>query len=101
MSKIIDAVIETAHDLHDAGIINDTTLREFDAFKLPEVKNYSASDIKRIRKQNKVSQSVFAAYLNTSLSTIRQWEQDKKHPRGIALKILSIIEKQGLKVLEI
>lgn len=99
MSKIIDAVIETAQDLHDAGIMDDITLREFDAFKLPPVKNYSASDIKRIRQQNKVSQSVFAAYLNTSLSTIRQWEQNKKHPRGIALKLLSLIEKQGLKVL--
>lgn len=99
MSKIIDAVIETAQDLHDAGIMDDVTLREFDAYKLPKVKNYSANDIKRIRRQNKVSQSVFAAYLNISLSTVRQWEQDKKHPQGSALKLLSLIEKQGLKVL--
>ena len=99
MSKIIDTVIETAQDLNNAGIMNDITLREFEAFKLPTVKEYSAEDIKRIRQKNKVSQSVFAAYLNTSLSTIRQWEQNKKHPRGTALKLLSLIEKQGLGIL--
>ena len=99
MSKIIDTVIETAQDLNNAGIMNDITLREFEAFKLTPVKKYTANDIKHIRQQNKVSQSVFAAYLNTSLSTIQQWEQNKKHPRGIALKLLSLIEKQGLEIL--
>ena len=99
MSKIIDAMIETAHDLHDAGGMDEMTMREFEAFKLPPVKQYSAVQIKRIRKKNKVSQPVFAAYLNTSPSTVRQWEQDQKHPRGTALKLLSLVDKQGLKAL--
>ncbi len=73
MSKILDAVIEIAHDLHEAGVMNDVTMCEFDALKLPPVKQYSAGQIKRIRQKNKVSQPVFAAYLNTSASTIRQW----------------------------
>lgn len=99
MSNILDAVIETAHDLHEAGAMDDVTMREFDALKLPPIKQYTAVQIKRIRKKNKVSQPVFAAYLNTSPSTVRQWEQDKKHPRGTALKLINLVEKQGIEAL--
>ena len=99
MSKIIDAVIETAHDLHKADVMDDVTMREFDALKLSPVKYYTAAEIKHIRKKNKVSQPVFAAYLNTTTSTVRQWEQDKKHPRGTALKLISLVEKSGIEVL--
>ena len=99
MSKIIDAMVETAHGLQAAGVMDDVTMREFEAFKLPDIKQYTAIQIKQIRKKNKVSQPVFAAYLNTSASTVRQWEQDQKHPRGTALKLLSLVDKQGLKAL--
>lgn len=98
-SKIIDAIVETAHDLHDAGVMDTVTLREFDAMKLPPVKKYSAAQIKRLRVKNKVSQPVFAACLNTSTSTVRQWEKDEKHPSGAAMKLLNIVDKQGLKAL--
>lgn len=42
-------------------------------------------EIKRIRLRNKVSQAVLAAFLNTSTSTIRQWEQGLKRPSGVSL----------------
>ena len=57
---------------------------------------YTSEQIKRIRLRNKVSQSVFAAYLNTSPSTIRQWEQGLKKPSGISLKILNLVKHHGL-----
>jgi len=60
------------------------------------VKDYAPSQIKRIRLRNKVSQAVFAAYLNTSPSTIRQWEQGLKRPSGISLKVLNLIDHHGL-----
>jgi putative transcriptional regulator len=72
---------------------------EFETFKLLPIKQYSAAQIKRIRKNNKVSQAVFAAYLNTSPSTVLQWEQNQKHSKDTALKLLSLVDKQGLKAL--
>lgn len=54
--------------------------------------------IARIRKSVNVSQSVFALYLNTTTSTIRQWEQGDKRPSGIAARMLQIVEKHGLEV---
>ena len=68
-NKILDTVHETAQGLHSAGVMGVTTMREFDALCLPPVEKPSAAQIRRLRTQNKASQAVFAAYLNTSLST--------------------------------
>ena len=69
--SILDMVHETAQGLHTAGVMKETTLREFDALCLPPIKAYSAAQIKRIRVRNHASQGVFAAYLNTNTSTIQ------------------------------
>ena len=81
---ILDAVHETAKGLHKAGAMDATTMREFDALCLPPVKHYSAGQIKKLRLRYKASQAVFAAYLNTSPSTVQKWEQGKKTERSIA-----------------
>ena len=98
-SPILDAVHETAKDLHGIGIMDETTMREFDAMCLPPVKNYTAEDIKRIRTSQRVSQPVFAAYLNVTKSTVAQWEQGDKKPRGPSLKLLDLVERKGLRAL--
>jgi putative transcriptional regulator len=57
------------------------------------------ADIKRIRETAKVSQPVFARYLNTSESTVEKWETGAKKPSGMALKLLMVVQKRGLEVL--
>ena len=100
MSKrILETVHKTAKGLHDAGLMEVTTMHEFDALCLPPVKEYSAIQIKRLREKSKASQSVFAAYLNTSLSTVQKWEQGKKKPNGPSLKLLNLIDEKGLEML--
>ena len=59
----------------------------------------SPRDVEKIRARLKVSQPVFARYLNTSESTVEKWESGAKRPSGMALKLLDIAEKHGLKVL--
>ena len=96
---ILDAVHETAKDLHGAGAMNATTMREFDAMCLPPVKQYTAGQIKKLRLRYKASQVVFAAYLNTSASTVQKWEQGQKKPNGPSLKLLNVVDQKGLEVL--
>lgn len=97
--KILDAVHKTAKGLHKAGAMDTKTMREFDALCLPPVKEYSARQIRRIREQNKASQAVFAAYLNTSPSTVQKWEQGQKRPNGPSLKLLNLVAERGLEAL--
>jgi len=57
------------------------------------------NQIKSIREQARVSQPVFARYLNTSVSTVQKWETGSKQPSGMALKLLAVVHKHGLGVL--
>ena len=97
--KILDTVHETAKGLHQAGVMDAKTMREFDALCLPPVKNLTATQIKRLRIQNRASQTVFAAYLNTSVSTVQKWEQGQKKPNGPSLKLLNLVLRKGLEAL--
>lgn len=99
-SSILEAVHETARGLAKAGVMDTVTLREFDALCLPPIRAYSADEIRAIRLRSKASQPVFAAYLNTSASTVQKWEQGQKHPRGPSLKLLELVDRKGLEVLE-
>lgn len=90
---------ETVLGLYKAGAIDIKTMREFRTFGVEEPKSYTAYDIKRLRLKEKASQSVFAAYLNTSVSTVQKWEVGEKTPSGTALKLLDLVDRKGLKVL--
>ena len=98
-TKILDTVHSTADGLHKAGAMSAKTMREFDALCLPPVKKMSAAQIKRLRTRNRASQAVFAAYLNTSTSTVQKWEQGQKKPNGASLKLLNLVEQKGLEAL--
>lgn len=97
--SILETVHETARDLAQAEVMEVATLREFDALCLPPVKEYTAVQIKHIRMVNNASQGVFAAYLNTSPSTVQKWEQGKKKPNGPSRKLLNIVDRKGLEAL--
>lgn len=97
-SKILEAVHETARGLGAAGAMDRVTLREFDRLCLPPVKPLRPQDIRRIRLAGNVSQAVFAALLNTSVSTVQKWEIGDKKPSGPALKLLRLVEQNGLEI---
>lgn len=97
--SILEVVHESAKELRDAGVMDEVTMREFDALCLPPVKVYSAAQIQRIRKKNKASQGVFAAYLNTTKSTVQKWEQGQKKPSAPSMKLLNMVDQKGLEIL--
>lgn len=98
-SGAYESINDSAKAMHKVGAINKTTLREFDEACLVAPLVIKPTQIKKLREQNHVSQPVFAHYLNTSESTVQKWESGAKQPSGMALKLLSIIQKHGLEVL--
>ena len=97
-SAILEAVHETAKGLHKAVVMDQVTLREFDRLCLPPVKPLRTQEIRRIRTASRVSEAVFAALLNTSVSTVQKWEIGQKRPTGTALKLLRLVQEKGLEV---
>src|SRR5580700_2342128 len=98
-SDAFEAIHSSASALYRVGAIDKATMREFDESCLSVPAQMEPERIKRIRERQRVSQPVFARYLNTSESTIEKWESGVKKPSGMALKLLDIVEKHGLKVL--
>jgi putative transcriptional regulator len=94
-----EAIYSSAKALHKVGAIDKATMRNFDETCLSSALEFSPREIQRLRIANKVSQPVFARYLNTSESTVEKWETGAKRPSGMALKLLTIVQKHGLEVL--
>jgi putative transcriptional regulator len=95
-SRILEAVHETASDLHHLGFIDKRKMQKYDALCLKPIPEYDAEQIRALRKSLQLSQAVLAAALNTSLSTVRKWEIGDKKPSGPSLKLLNLIERKGL-----
>ena len=98
-SDAFEAIHSTVAGIYRAGTIDKTTMRSFDASCLTAPAPIKPHQIKALRESLRVSQPVFARYLNTSESTIEKWETGAKQPSGMALKLLSVVEKHGLEAL--
>ena len=99
MSDILESVHRTAKGLRSSGVIDKTTMRQFDALCLTNVHEFTADQVRALRLKYKLSQPVFAQYLNVSDKLVKKWEQGDSKPRGAALKMLTIAEKKGLEVI--
>ena len=98
-SRILNAVHEGALDLHAAGFIDKRRMRQYEALCLDPLPEYSSARIRELRNRYGVSQAVLATILNTSLSTVRQWEIGEKRPSGPSVKLLNLLDRKGLQAL--
>ncbi|HKS33563.1 MAG TPA: NadS family protein [Enterobacteriaceae bacterium] len=58
------------------------------------VHRHALPDVKAIRKTAGMKQAEFADAMGLSVGLIRSWEQQRRIPSGLALKILCLIEQQ-------
>ncbi|MBY7190186.1 helix-turn-helix domain-containing protein [Escherichia ruysiae] len=98
-SPAFETIHSAAAGLSRVDVISAETMRTFDKACLTSVPDLQPVEIKALREKLKVSQPVFAHYLNTSVSTVQKWESGAKRPSGMSLKLLSIVQKHGLEVL--
>jgi putative transcriptional regulator len=95
-SAIAEAMHETARGMQRVGLIDKTTMREFDLSCLTNIEELAPQDITAIREKAGVSQAVFANVLNVTTSLVSKWERGEKHPSGASLKLLSLVKTKGL-----
>ncbi len=60
------------------------------------VEEFTASEIKEIRKNAGLTQVVFAKYLGVSIKTVEAWECGRNQPNGAACRMLAITKKDPL-----
>lgn len=95
-SDALAAVHETALGLAEAGVLSRRSMKSFDALCLTPVEPLAPEEIRAIRLREHASQAVFARHLNVTTGLVSQWERGEKRPGGAALKLLSLVAKNGL-----
>lgn len=99
-SDAMASILSAAQGLHQSGVIDKATMRDYEALCLTPVLDYAAADVVQLRQRAKVSQNLFARRMNVSPSTVHQWESGQKRPSKLAAKLLSVVEKHGISVLD-
>ncbi len=61
-------------------------------FIITPVKLYDKNDIKRIRNNAGMTQTVLASYMGVSKKTVEAWESGRTHPTGPACRLLDILD---------
>jgi putative transcriptional regulator len=98
-SEALASVHEMMEGLHQAGAIDKRTMREFDETCLAAAATLAPEEIRAIRERERVSQPVFARYLNVSRNLVSDWERGAKRPGGPALRLLTIVRQKGLEAI--
>ncbi|MFA4837705.1 MAG: NadS family protein [Dehalococcoidia bacterium] len=57
-------------------------------------------DVKAIRQKTGMSQKQFSSTFGLSVGTLRHWEQGDRSPKGAALVLLNVVDKNPDAVLE-
>jgi putative transcriptional regulator len=98
-SEAFAAIHETMEALHEVGAIDKQTMREFDDSCLTPALPMQPERIRALREREHLSQPVFARYLNVSKNLVSDWERGVKKPGGPALRLLTVVEKNGIQVI--
>ena len=98
-SELSSVIHGMAADLHDIGVIDKATMRDFDKSCLTEIEPLDGKAIRAIREKEALSQAAFAVYLNISKNQVSEWERGIKRPSGAALKLLSLVKTKGIQAI--
>lgn len=98
-SEIAEAVHGGVRGMHRLGLVDKTTMREFDLRCLTAVDDMSAREVQALRQREGVSQAVFARCLNVTTNYVSQIERGAKRPSGATLKLLSLVRAKGLEAI--
>ena len=103
-SRLTQALLETAKDMQDSGILGDAeyekiTMRHLGGDDKAAIEPLTGQDIRLMREQAHMSQAVFAHYLNLTAGYLSQLERGTKRPTGAALVLLNVIHRKGIETI--
>ena len=102
----IDSVLlETARDMRETSLMDQAgyqkiTMRHVkNSAAMGGISAITAGQIRAMRERARMSQGVFAQVLNISPGYVSQLERGLKQPEGATLKLLSMIQRNGIDAL--
>lgn len=103
-SRLSEAILETAGDLRRLGLMDDATHEKITLRHIGEKAAVTAApitgaEIREIREKARLSQAVFAHYLNLTVGYVSQLERGAKRPSGPALVLLNLVRRKGMEAI--
>ncbi len=104
LSKLTEALLETAEDMHRAGLMGDDTYQKITVRHLGPAAPHTAApispqEIRTVREEAHLSQAALAKYLNLTTGYVSQLERGTKQAKGPALALLNVIRRKGIEAL--
>ena len=104
LSPLTEALLETASDMHELGIMGDAdyskiTMRHLGKVPSVQAKPVKPEDVRKMRRKARMSQAVFALHLNVTTGYVSQLERGTKRPTGAALALLNVIRRKGIEAI--
>jgi putative transcriptional regulator len=102
-SRLTRELLETAREMNASGLLTKAahekiTMRHMGTAPAVAVP-LTGKEIKALREKARLSQAVFANYLNLTPGYVSQLERGAKHPTGPALVLLDIIRRKGIEAI--
>jgi putative transcriptional regulator len=104
-ARLTKELLATAKDMHGSGVMNDAAYKKITmrhlgrAATVPVAARITGEDIRAIRERARMSQAVFAQYLNLTVGYVSQLERGAKRPTGAALALLDVIRRKGIEAI--
>jgi putative transcriptional regulator len=101
LSPLTKSILATAKDMHDGGIMGTRGYKKITKRHLGEAARtatqpLTAKEIKALREKAKLSQAVFADYLNVTVGYVSKLERGAERPKGPTLVLLNVIHRKGI-----
>ncbi len=97
MSKTFD-ILSNALDEAIQDVKTSNLPRRTKVIQLDPLASYSSDEIKKIRHQVGLTQSLFAQYFGVSLKTVEAWESGRNVPSGPSRRLLGLLANKKISI---
>ena len=102
-SRLTKELLETARDMQASGLLTKAahdkiTMRHVGIAPAATI-TLTGKEIKALRERCRVSQAVFATYLNLTADYVSKLERGAQRPSGPALVLLDVIRRKGIEAI--
>ncbi len=94
LSSALDEAIAHSRAEGEAKSLREKTI----SLAIEPIEKFSAEDIKKIRAQTGLTQSLFAKWFGVSTRTVEAWEAGRSTPSGPSNRLLGLLQSHRLSI---